>query len=252
MAISLLTLDSDLLHRPVSVTLLLPAHSEPKAVLTMLHGYSDGCGSALLYSSLARYFMDLPVAVVMPEAEDSFYLDTAYGQPYWQYISRELPERLNQWLRLELPCARRYVAGISMGGYGAAKMALSQPGELARAFLFSPVTDLAAVAEHGFDRKKDPRAPTLAQLHMDALLGNGAVRGTENDLFYLLSQASELPAFSVYTGTEDFLYEDITRFFAALRQAGAAAEFCTSPGTHCWDTWDHFLRQMAATIAAEL
>lgn len=254
MAFAELTLNSRLLHRPVCLSVLLPDTGEPKAVLTFLHGFTNRHDSALYYSSLPRYCQDLPLAVVFPDVQCSFYLDTAYGQPYWQHITQEIPEMLHMWLRLDVPAQRCFVAGISMGGYGAAKMALQNPSGYAHAFLFSPVTDLADIARNGFDQTLDPNAPPLADLHMDALLNGRPVPGSSDDLYQLLCDANsrDLPRFTIYTGTEDFLYKPICRFAQSLSEKGADVQLLTSPGIHCWKTWDPFLEKMAAAIAAQL
>ena len=254
MALATLSFDSALLHRPVSVSVLLPENTAPKGVLTLLHGYSNRYDSSLYFSRLPLYLLDIPLAVVMPDAGTSFYVDTAFGQPYWQHISREIPEKLNQWLRLDIPRERCFVAGISMGGYGAAKLALSFPERYSHAFLYSPVTDLAEIAENGFDRSIDSNAPTAEDLHFGSLLGGRKVRDAGDDLFYLLdtAQAESLPRFTIYTGTEDFLLRDIKRFARALEAKGLKPDIQTSPGIHCWYTWDPFIEKMAAQIAAWL
>lgn len=254
MALATLTFDSQLLHRPVSASVLLPENAAPKAVLTFLHGYTDRWDSALYYSSLPRYCSNIPLAVVFPDAQCSFYLDTAYGQPYWRHLTQEIPARLKQWLRLEVPARNHYAAGISMGGYGAAKLAMQRPSDFAEVFLFSPVTDMAAVSQYGFDRSLDSNAPAYEDLCMGALLGGRAIQGTQDDLYHLLKaeDVQAFPYFHIYAGTEDFLYEEINRFVWNLKQAGGRADLNTSPGGHCWDTWDPFLEKMAARIAALL
>jgi len=254
MACATLTFDSTLLHRPVTCAALLPEDTTPKGVLVFLHGYTNRYDSVLHYSALERYLLGVPLAVVMPDVQCSFYMDTAYGQPFWRHVTCEIPEKLHQWLKLEVPRERRFVAGASMGGYGAAKMALCAPRHFAKAFLFSPVTDMVKVAERGFDQRLDAGAPALEDLHMDALLGGRQIRNSEDDLYYLLEKVnvSELPQFTVYTGTEDFLYSDIVEFVSALERKGARPEIHTTHGVHGWQTWDPFLAQMAAKIAAAL
>ena len=162
MALATVTFLSQCLRRPAPVTLLLPEDAAPKAVLYLLPGYSDGHDSFVRNSALERYCAGLPLAVVMPEGQNSFYTDAVHGLPWWTYISRELPEKMSQWLRLE--GCRQYVGGVSMGGYGAAKLALRQPGRFEGVFLLSPVADIGAIAEQGFDKTKDPFALSLIHI----------------------------------------------------------------------------------------
>lgn len=236
------------------MTLLLPEGRQPEGVLYLLHGFSDGHDAALRNSSLARFCADLPLAVVMPDAQNSFYMDTAYGQAYWSHISQEVPAMLKKWFRLELPREKTFVGGFSMGGYGAAKLALQYPGRYAEAFLFSPVTDIVSVTRQGFDCAHFPDAPSPDMLHMGEIMGSRGPGGTDADLYHLLRQANaeELPAFRLYSGTEDFLYQDIQTFYRSLQEKNVEADMRISGGRHLWVTWEHFLEEMAAVIAARL
>lgn len=253
MAFAAITFQSALLHRPVSVTLLLPENMRPKGILYMLHGFSDGAMSYVRSSVLERCCVGLPLTVVMPDAQCSFYLDTAYGQPYWKHISKEIPEMLKKWLAVEKP-VQCFVGGISMGGYGAAKFALQKPECFRKAYIISPVADFVSVSQNGFDRTLDADAPPREDLHMDALLGGRNPAGTSDDLFYLVECADvkRLPEFSIYTGTEDFMYKDIFSFYQALKARGANCSFTESPGKHTWATWDSFLADMVEDIAKRL
>ena len=252
MAVSTICFHSRILHHPVSLCVLLPDASPIKSVLYLLHGYSDGHASFIYNSALTRYCAEIPFAVVMPEAQCSFYMDTAYGQLYWKHISEEIPQMLRQWLKLDISHARSFVGGISMGGYGAAKLALQKPNQFAQAYLISPVTDIVEIFQHGFVREKDNGAPLLNKLHLNAILGNRQIYDTDDDLFFLLKHgcAVELPEFKIYTGTEHFMYKDILRFVRTLTEVGADCSLQTSSGGHGWRTWEPFIADMVARIAA--
>lgn len=68
MAIATLTIPSEAMHRPMPLTMLLPDSGEPKAVLYLLHGFSDCHATFVQNSSLARFCAGVPLMVVMPEA----------------------------------------------------------------------------------------------------------------------------------------------------------------------------------------
>ena len=252
MAVATICFQSQLLHRPVSLYTLLPDTSPIKSVLYLLHGYSDGQASFIYNSALVQYCAGTPLAVVMPEAQCSFYIDTAYGQPYWEHVSEEIPKILQQWLQLDIPRAHSFVGGISMGGYGAAKLALQKPSHFAQAYLFSPVTDIVKISQQGFGHEKGNGAPPFNKLHFDALLGNRHIRDTSDDLFFLLEHGhvAQFPKFKIYTGTEDCMYNDILHFAQTLTKEGVDCSLQTSPGNHGWRTWEPFLADMVAHIAA--
>lgn len=254
MAYIKISFQSQLLHRPASLAVLLPDGAKPVGTLYLLHGYSDGHESFIRNSALARYCSGIPVAVIMPEAQSSFYLNTAYGQQYWTHISEEVPRVLRYWLRLDVPRACSFVGGISMGGYGAAKFALQQPDRFSEAYLLSPVTDIAGVVQHGFDRSADSLAPDPDEMRLDAVVGGRNPLDTSDDLYFLLDRAcaSELPKFRIYTGSEDFLFDEIQRFVCALRMKGVDSALEIARGAHLWSTWEPFLSDMVARIDAQL
>src|SRR6476619_7886720 len=102
-------------------------------VLYLLHGLSDDDTIWLRRTSIERYVAALGLAVVMPQVHRSFYTDEAYGNRYWTYLSEELPEIVHGFFRLSRRREDTFVAGLSMGGYGALKWALRDPGRFAAA-----------------------------------------------------------------------------------------------------------------------
>ena len=254
MAIAHISYLSELLQRPVDLNILLPENAEPQGLLIMLHGYYDRYDCTLRYSGLERYCAGLPLAVVMPNAENGFYLNTATGLPYWDQLTREIPRVLKQWFHLSFPREKCFVGGISMGGYGAAKLALTFPEHFSRAFLYSPAVDLVKVAAQGFDRTVDPNAPRLEDMHLDQLIGSRTLQGSDDDLYHLLdtADAGSLPSFHIFAGTEDFLLADDLAFRDRLQSMGVSVDMDTSAGIHNWDTWDPFLRVMIREIREAL
>jgi putative tributyrin esterase len=63
----------------------------------------------------------LGLAVVMPRVDRSFYLNEAHGNKYWTFLSEELPEVVRGSFRISTRREDTFVAGLSMGGYGAMK-----------------------------------------------------------------------------------------------------------------------------------
>ena len=96
-------------------------------VVTLLHGYGNNCDCWLENTAAVRYAKDNNLALVMPDASNSFYQDMAAG-PAWQtWLTRELPELLNRNFRLPMEREKNFIFGLSMGGYGALLLALRNP-----------------------------------------------------------------------------------------------------------------------------
>jgi putative tributyrin esterase len=122
-------------------------------VLYLLHGHSDDCTAWQRWTSIERYVEELNLAVIMPDAHLSFYTDMAHGGRYWTFISQELPALAQRIFPLSTDRADTFVAGLSMGGYGAFKLALAYPERFAAAASLSGALDIRyIVAEDRPDR----------------------------------------------------------------------------------------------------
>lgn len=62
---------------------------------------------------------------MIPRVETSFYTDMVYGHQYFTFVSEELPKFVRAIFPLSDKREDNFVAGMSMGGYGALKLALS-------------------------------------------------------------------------------------------------------------------------------
>jgi S-formylglutathione hydrolase FrmB len=98
-------------------------------VLYLLHGLSDDDTAWLRRTSIERYVSELGLAVVMPQVHRSFYSDELHGLRYWTFLSDELPQLVDSFFHVSTRREDTFVAGLSMGGYGALKWALRQPSD---------------------------------------------------------------------------------------------------------------------------
>ncbi|VGX12628.1 acetyl esterase [Streptococcus pyogenes] len=115
-------------------------------VLYLLHGMGGNENSWQKRTAIERLLRHTNLIVVMPSTDLGWYTDTAYGLNYYRALSQELPQVLaaffpNMTQKREKP----FVAGLSMGGYGAFKWALksnrfSYAASFSGALDFSPET----------------------------------------------------------------------------------------------------------------
>jgi len=238
---------SESLMMGTSVSVVLPQQTEeqiglvdevregPPPVLYLLHGLSDDHTAWLRYTSIERYAAARGLAVVMPAAGRSFYADEAHGHRYWTYVSEELPRVVSQFFRVSQEPADTFVAGLSMGGYGALKLALTHPRRFAAAACLSGALDLVA-----FSKQPD----------RDEIMGrvfDHQVR-PEDDLFELVEAAEDVPPLHVSCGTEDWLLPACERFAAAALAAGVEVLTDFRPGDHEWSLWDHVIQDVIAWL----
>lgn len=198
--------------------------------LYLLHGLSDDHSIWLRRTSIERYAADYGICVVMPCGARSFYTDMKYGMKYFTYITEELPSVVSEFLKVSDKREDRYIAGLSMGGYGALKAALRRPDMYCAAAGLSSVADI-----------RDPR-------FFDALIpvfGEEMNIPDEEDLFFLAEKTNAdplKPRIFMGVGTEDFLYESNVRLKQHFEQLDYKFTYRESNGVHSWVFWDEYIR----------
>lgn len=209
-----------------------PGPASPPPVLYLLHGISDDHTTWLRRTSIERYVAPLGLAVVMPQVHRSYYTDEAYGGRFWTFLSVELPQLVHRFFRVSERRADTFVAGLSMGGYGAVKWALREPGRFAAAASLSGALDIAGTTT----TRVRPDDPMLTR----RLFGDSPVAGTDADLLHLVAEANPavLPALRLWCGREDGLLSANQRFHDACTSAGLPVELELGPGDHDWAYWD--------------
>jgi putative tributyrin esterase len=241
---------SDVLGLSTSMTVVLPQATSSQIGMTgarsggdaptlyLLHGLSDDDTIWLRRTSIERYVAPLGLAVVMPQVARSFYADEAHGNRYWTFLSEELPEIARSFFRLSDRREDTFVAGLSMGGYGAVKWALRHPDRVAAAATLSGAVDVAGLA--GL-----PHEPGREQL-WHSIFGGRPIEGSDDDLFALLEEAdpARTPKLFVGCGTEDRLIEHNRRFLEAARARGLDVTEDLRPGDHEWGLWDAMIQDV--------
>ena len=225
----------------------LAANPAGHPTLYLLHGLSDDHTIWQRRTSIERYVENLDLAVVMPAVNRSFYTDMAAGLPYWTFISQEVPYVARSLFQLSARREDNFVAGLSMGGYGAFKLALSCPGSFAAAASLSGVMDLAAMVT-------SPETRWINEV--PAIFGDPpGVKGSQNDLFALAKQLANsgqpMPRLYQWCGTEDSLHTGNQRFARQAKKLGLDLHYEESPGTHEWKYWDERIQAVLAWLDPE-
>lgn len=212
--------------------------------LYLLHGHSDDHTAWMRWSSIEKYAQGLDLAVVMPSVHVSFYNDMAHGGAYWQFISEEVPTLVRDMYSLSADRKDNFVAGLSMGGYGAFKLALTYPERFSAAASLSGAVDIKEVVRVKND---DPLNPAWI-VGMRNVFGDlSKVPGSKNDLFVLARKAAKSrlkPRLYQCCGTEDFLYPDNIRFRDAVRKLPLDLTYEEGPGDHNWGYWDAMIQNV--------
>lgn len=128
------------LHRAVDLTVIIPSVCFPEMmvenprheqnakypVLYLLHGYGNNHLTWNGYTSVELYAEERQIAVVMLSAENKAYINHGGDDNYFDFISHELPEFIQAMFPVSARPEDTYIAGLSMGGFGALVHGLSQ------------------------------------------------------------------------------------------------------------------------------
>lgn len=235
------------LQKMTAFTAIVPEHSPgPWATLYLLHGMSDDHTAWTRRTSLERYVEGLPLLIVMPNGERGWYTDSLSqaAMAYETYLTQDLIGFVDSTFQTRPERSGRAVAGLSMGGYGAVKLALKHPDLFCAGVSHSGALEIASRTwEQGSERQRE--------LH--AIFGPTA-QGGDNDTYALAerSAAETRPALRIDCGVDDFLIEDNRRFHAHLESLGYPHEYAEPEGRHDWAYWDKNILQTLKFCCREL
>lgn len=239
---------SSVLNMDTHIKVILPhdkvSANEPAKVLYLLHGLSDDCSKWSRFTAIERKVAGKNIAVVMPEVQRSFYTDMRYGLNYFSYIAYELPKLCQKMFNISDRREDNFIAGLSMGGYGALKTALTRTDLFSKAASFS-----GAVA---FKKSLDEKVTSniYSQERIKELIGicsEELVLTDAEDTFFLSKKAvseGSAPDILLTCGTSDFLYQDNLRFKSYLEEIGYNFTFLEWEGSHNWAFWDESLDRL--------
>lgn len=218
----------------------------PKTLI-LLHGISDNA-SGWARRSQADYFAGkYGIAVFIPEVQRSFYQNMRYGGQYCTYIADELPELIETMFTVSTKREDMMVAGLSMGGYGAMRIAFGNPDRFGYCGAFSAGCDIQMIVE---DREKTNGlgdAGNNLPNELAAAFGTDYTLPADSDLYKLLAKVSlrdKKPRLYMTCGTEDFLYQMNVDFAQYVKTLPIDFDYEEWPGLHDWDFWNKSLEKM--------
>ena len=230
------------LGRTKKVSVLMPAKYDPRMhypVLYLLHGYGGGYDNWSTKTKIAEYVRDIPMIVVMPDGENSWYVNSSMepNDRFEEYIVNDLPNYIQKAYSIDT--TRQGIAGLSMGGYGALVLALRHPAR----YRFAGSLSGAITFPRGMnDTTRQPERALLPSLRHAFGEKSGDSR-TAYDLFLLSRQTSKesMPYIYMAMGTQDGFRSFLPAHRALtdlLRGHGASYEYHETPGGHSWQYWD--------------
>ena len=219
---------------------------KPYKTLWLLHGLTDDHTAWMRFSSIERYANEWGIAVVMPGVDRSWYTNTAYGVNYFNFVAKELPE-VCRGLFNGMSAAREdnIVAGLSMGGYGALKLALTCPEQYGACISLSGSLDVTRKGRsYNIEEWK-----SIFGYQIESALD---LADSEHDLFALAAQNKEkgkpFPSLYLWCGLEDTLIDINREFDKHLANLSVEHIYKESEGNHYWKWWDLHIQDAVQSV----
>jgi putative tributyrin esterase len=225
---------SKVLGKQMGMHVILPETGTPPfATFYLLHGLSDDHTIWLRRTRIEAYALAYPMIIVIPDAGRSFYTNNEQGPLYAKYLAEEVTAFVERNFPAKARRGSRAVGGLSMGGYGALRLALGYPD------LYISANSHSGALRHG--SRKYPGD----MKEMRRIFGPRPC-GSDHDLLELArrcKRAGRLPRIRIDCGIDDPLIDDNRGFHAKLEKLGVAHEYEEFPGGHNWDYWDQHVRE---------
>ena len=248
---------SSALKRTVPMTVILPVdkifgddRTEPDTpcfkTLYLLHGLLGNCTDWAMNTRIQQWAEAKNLAVVMPSGDNSFYVDQRIpNNDYGDFIGRELVEITRKMFPLSHKREDTYIAGLSMGGYGALRTGLLYPqvfgfaGGLSSALLTQKIE--SAIDENVFFRRRE---------FLETVFGCGldGIEKTEHDVMELSrrllarveagEEALQLPRLYLACGEQDGLLPLSRELHADWEKLGIEHRYEEHEGNHEWAFWE--------------
>ncbi len=210
--------------------------AEKYKVLWLLHGGYGDCSDWVRKSMIELYACENDLVVVMPSAMNSQYSswpNFAVGYDVYGFFFDELMPLIYGWFPVSRRREDNYIAGLSMGGGGAFKYALSNPEKFAAAAVLSWAPEDYS--------KNSPTSPLTLNL-IEAYGGEEKFLQSRDNGWALAEKAAAaggLPKMYFGIGDKDFFIDRFRLFEEYAGKIGLEGEFHIVPGyRHEWRYWN--------------
>ena len=242
MALLHVTFTSAALKRSVPMNVILPvdglkpAYDKPFKTLYLLHGLLGSCGDWINGTRIKRLAEAKNLAVVMPSGDNSYYVpQPGRFNDYGAFIGEELPALTRRMFPLSDKREDTFIAGLSMGGFGAVRNGLKYPDT------FGYIAGLSSSLQFW----DGPPRTSISNL-FDPVSCFGDMKEAEKSdknprtLVESLGKQADVQKPKIYLccGTEDTLLPSNRIYRDLFQQYGYDLTYEEFPGDHTWEFWD--------------
>lgn len=222
---------------------------KPFKTLYLLHGIFGNYTDWVTGTRIQRWAQDHNLAVIMPSGENKFYVDNPRSMDFGSEFIHELVLVTRDMFRLSTKREDTFIAGLSMGGYGAMTNGLKYND------LFSHIAGLSGAfkLDDYINATDDDPTPIFRKSYVESVFGDlSKLRGSDKDYEYLAEKLAksgkELPEIYLACGSEDELMKGNKAFRDYLKKLGYNVKWEEGPGGHDWDFWDTYINNVLAWL----
>lgn len=255
---------SESLARTVTINVILPAdkltlpgmpkkEQKPFKTLYLLHGILGNYTDWVSGTKLQRWAEEKDLAVVMPSGDNMFYVDQEAAHNYYgEYIGRELVEITRKMFPLSHKREDTFIAGLSMGGYGAIRNGLKYH----ETFGYVAGLSSALIIDGLEERTNDHPMFMERRDYAETIFGDlSKVKNSDKNPEWLVKklkeEGAELPKLYMCCGLSDSLLEPNRKLKNFFLEQGADLTYEEGPGAHEWDFWNTYIKKIIDWLPLE-
>lgn len=200
--------------------------------LYLLHGLLGNYTDWVSNTRIQQWAEEKNLAVVMPSGDNSFYIEQVVpNNDYGAFIGQELVDITRKMFPLSSRREDTFIAGLSMGGFGAIRNGLKY------AETFGYIAGLSS-AVHIFEYAFD--APGRTLFREDMVFGDleAAAKTDKNPRIAMAQRTAPCPKIYMSCGLQDSLLEANRSLRDFLIASGADITYQETNGLHSWDFWN--------------
>lgn len=223
----------------------------PYPVVYFLHGLGnspddfESRGAAALTDRLIRDGRVPPVIIALPSGAISYYVNRkGGGAPYEDHVRLEAPAYVEAHYPVRTEREGRAISGISMGGFGALKIAMRYPEEFGSASAHTPFLMKDVPEGEGTDRTSRMFMRVMRTLYGDPI--DMAMWRANNPFALARATEGNLPPLLFTAASQDRygLQVPAKAFHEELMAVEAPHVYVPFEGVHGWTSFEHHWEDM--------